>query len=261
MSDPPKVRKVLLYDVHWMDDTFTSRASTEALLSPQRESGNLSAHDYDASVNFFSNFHRQYPIIGTLVAVSLVPLFKNLKWSRGKQLASLFGLGVVGHASGKLYCGVAHLNYVRSLDHPYGFQKAINDVQAQVGAPKTGRRLTFQWLYEVSPDDIDPDEQNGTSSNLVLDINSESQQTHDPPVSRPKSKWDEIRSANNGTARNSTWDTIRQQHEKTGAKDSSKKDETLWIDNPAGQADRYATPDTYDKGDKYSDGTDSRLTS
>lgn len=209
----------------------------------------------------------------------MVPLFKNPKWSRGRQLASLFGLGVVGHATGRLYCGVAHLNYVRSLDHPYGFQKAINDVQAQVGTPKTGRRLTFQWHYEVSPDDIDPEEQISTStycphwihlihsltfitgSNLVLDINSESQQTNGPPVSRPKSKWDEIRSANNGAARNSTWDTIRQQHEKKGTKDLSKKDETLWIDNPTGQTDRYATPDTYDKGDKYSDETDSRLTS
>ncbi|KAF5312498.1 hypothetical protein D9619_003253 [Psilocybe cf. subviscida] len=261
MSDPPKVKKVLLYDVQWMDDTFVSRAITESLFSPQRESGNLSAHDYDASINFFSNFHRHYPIIGTLAAVSLFPLVNNAKRTRGKQLALLFGLGVVGHGSGRLYSGVAHLNYVRSLDHPYGFQKAIREVSTQVGAPKTGRRLVLQWPYQVSPDDIDPDEQNTTSSNLILDINSESQQAKGPQVSNPRSKWDEIRNANSGTARNSTWDAIRQKHERTSTKESSKKDETLWIDNPTGQTDRYATPDTYDKGDKYSDGTEARSTS
>lgn len=63
MADRPnKNTNVLHYNVRWMDSVFKSKNTTEALLSPQREAGNLTAHDYDASINFLPGYHRHYPV-------------------------------------------------------------------------------------------------------------------------------------------------------------------------------------------------------
>jgi hypothetical protein len=57
-----KNANVLRYNVRWMDSVFNSRSTTEALLSPQREAGNLTPNDYNASVDFLSGYHRHYPV-------------------------------------------------------------------------------------------------------------------------------------------------------------------------------------------------------
>jgi len=63
MADVPnKNTSVLHYNVRWMDGVFKSRTTTEALLSPQREAGNLTTHDYDASISFLPGYHRRYPV-------------------------------------------------------------------------------------------------------------------------------------------------------------------------------------------------------
>ena len=53
---------VLHYDIDWMDSTFRTRAVAEALLSPERESGNLTSRDYDAAIHFLPGSHRHYPV-------------------------------------------------------------------------------------------------------------------------------------------------------------------------------------------------------
>lgn len=53
---------VLLYSPFWMDAIFRPRSRAEELLSPERETGNLTPRDYDATIEFLSNYHRQYPV-------------------------------------------------------------------------------------------------------------------------------------------------------------------------------------------------------
>jgi hypothetical protein len=53
---------VLVYNVHWMVSTFGSRTAAEALLSPERESGNLTSRDYDTAIQFLPGNHRYYPV-------------------------------------------------------------------------------------------------------------------------------------------------------------------------------------------------------
>lgn len=53
---------VLHYNVNWMDSVFRSRAAAEALLSPERESGNLTSRDYDAAIQFLPGTHHYYPV-------------------------------------------------------------------------------------------------------------------------------------------------------------------------------------------------------
>lgn len=63
----------------------------------------------------------------------------------------------------------------------------------------------------------------------------------DPPAPAPRTKWDEIRTANNRGAQNSSWDKLRQSHERkdiksveiTGDGDvSSEKVDNDPYDNP-----------------------------
>lgn len=53
---------VLYYNVTWMNSTFKTRAAAEALLSPERESGNLTFRDYNDAIQFLPGPHRYYPV-------------------------------------------------------------------------------------------------------------------------------------------------------------------------------------------------------
>ena len=53
---------VLNYDISWMNSVFRSRARAEALLSPERESGNLTTRDYDTAIQFLPGTHHYYPV-------------------------------------------------------------------------------------------------------------------------------------------------------------------------------------------------------
>ena len=52
----------LRYNVRWIEHTFSSRPVTESLLSPERESGNLTTKDYEAATNFFPGPSRRYRV-------------------------------------------------------------------------------------------------------------------------------------------------------------------------------------------------------
>jgi hypothetical protein len=71
-SDDKKDVQVLYYNIKWMNSAFTSRAAAEALLSPERDSGNLTSRDYDAAIQFLPNTHSYYPVRSL---PSLCPLF------------------------------------------------------------------------------------------------------------------------------------------------------------------------------------------
>ena len=53
---------VLQYNANWINSAFKSRATAEALLSPERESGNLTTRDYDAAIQFLPGTHHYYPV-------------------------------------------------------------------------------------------------------------------------------------------------------------------------------------------------------
>lgn len=53
---------VLKYNVRWIEQTFTSPSVTESLLSPERESGNITTNDYEAATRFFPGPKRRYHV-------------------------------------------------------------------------------------------------------------------------------------------------------------------------------------------------------
>lgn len=52
----------LNYNITWIDRTFHSRSVTEALLAPERESGNISHNDYELATRFLPGPHRHYSV-------------------------------------------------------------------------------------------------------------------------------------------------------------------------------------------------------
>ncbi|KAF9473119.1 hypothetical protein BDN70DRAFT_966806 [Pholiota conissans] len=234
---PPQTQDspyVLRYAPLWMDSVFRSKTTTEALLSSQRESGYLSPHDYEASITFLTNWHRQYPLLGALAGVGLVYCFRSPKWVTNTKRATLtFTLPFAGYSIGKISLLSAHFKYLNSIENPHGFQQAMEQIQAQAGAPKAG--IIMERPYHMSPDDMTPDEISNKVHppvpQIVLPNPSETQLS--TPAKSPHTKWDEIRAANAVSVQNSTWDRLRQQHERKDlkVKTSPVAEEILWADS------------------------------
>jgi len=236
-----KTANVLRYNVRWMDNVFNSRSTTEALLSPQREAGNLTLNDYNASLDFLSGYHRHYPVLGVLMAITLVFPFRNPKWSQLKTHAVNVTAGLGGFTFGRLAVISAHYNYLCTIENPDGFSKAMENVQSKLGAPKAG--LVIARTYQPAlPDDAYPNQTPDDSLQLMLpSSNSESSPSKPGLTDKERSKWEQIRAANNRTVHSSSWDTLRQKHERENVKHRSEM--RSWDDDGGEKvdADKYAT--------------------
>ncbi|TFK41066.1 hypothetical protein BDQ12DRAFT_678831 [Crucibulum laeve] len=213
----------LHYDVVWMERTFRSRATTESLLRPQLESGNLTSQDYDAAVSFLPGFHRHYRTAGVFAGTGLAFKFRRPQWTNGRiGLFVLFG-AIMGNTIGVLADFKAHLSFVRSIQDPAGFSQAMDTIQKQIGGP-IGRGPTIPRPFEElqsSGEQPNQERMNREQESFASSTN--------PPVSKPStmpepvaspaaastSKWDQIRATNARKAGSSSWDNLRQQHERT----------------------------------------------
>lgn len=93
----------LNYNITWIDRTFHSRAVTEALLAPERDSGNISHNDYELATRFLPGLHRHYSVhshlttlpihshsrIRSLEALSQHPLYSHFASQAGRMLRLL----------------------------------------------------------------------------------------------------------------------------------------------------------------------------
>jgi len=62
----------LNYNIDWAERTFHSRAVTEALLGPERESGNITTKDYELAVRFLPGY-RHYRVLAHLLRTLPIP--------------------------------------------------------------------------------------------------------------------------------------------------------------------------------------------
>ncbi|KDR85086.1 hypothetical protein GALMADRAFT_52070, partial [Galerina marginata CBS 339.88] len=239
-SFSPMKPNTLAYNVAWMDRVFRSRATAEALLSPERDVGTLTQHDYDVSLQFLPDYHRYYPILGCIAATGLL-LLRRPK-SNTRSAIATFTYGFTGYTLGKVSMLNAHYNYVRSLENPAGFGKAMENVQAKLGG-LVPPSFIIERAYEPSPDD--PNQIPDTESRIILPTPSDSAATNtDQTSAQPTlSRWDQIRKINNQTAHNSSWDIIRQRHERDTVKSSKNNDgpELFWDDAATSDVDPSRT--------------------
>jgi len=201
----------LKYNVRWMENTFGSRSVTEALLSPERESGNITPNDYEAATNFLPGFHRHYRFIGGFAGVPLIYTLRKPSWSNARTYLFLTSASFAGFAIGHVLSLSAHFNFVRSIEYPVGFSQAMDNIQRNLGGfvphgPVIVRKGE-KWAVDHDPEapalDLDP----VATRTLPGD-------TPTSPPTKPPSKWDQIRAANTRGASNSSWDALRQNHER-----------------------------------------------
>ncbi|CAA7266532.1 unnamed protein product [Cyclocybe aegerita] len=166
MTDDGKRRfSTLEYPVKWADRVFSSRATTEALLAPEREAGNLTSHDYDAILNFHSGgfVRRNLPLVLFLASSTGAALtIKRPKWSPLQRNLVVLSFGAGGWVFGAVNRITSYSKFLGSIENPAGFKKALHNIQNQVGVPLTGPVLVRP--YQPSPDEIE--EQDSTTGKL-----------------------------------------------------------------------------------------------
>ncbi|KAL9716156.1 hypothetical protein Ac2012v2_000601 [Leucoagaricus gongylophorus] len=211
----------LSYNVRWMTKTFNSRSAVESLLGPQRAAGVVSSHDYDAAMSFLPGFHRFYGLIFTSLALSSVYVFRKPSWSQLRLLGLVGSTAIGSTVLGNAYVVKSHFDFVRSLDNPGGFSRAVDHIQKQSGLSLPSSPIIVR-KYNTEEDlhgniensqefaSLDP------TAETSPDCQSTQTQNSSPGTeARPSSRWDQIRTANATTTASSSWDALRQQHEKT----------------------------------------------
>ncbi|KAF5377435.1 hypothetical protein D9615_005322 [Tricholomella constricta] len=211
MSDDSKT---LRYNVRWIENTFTSRTTTQSLLAPERDAGNISSHDYDAATHFLPAFHRHYRYVGGLLGIPLMYAVRRPNWSNTRTYLFLTTASFGGFLIGHVMSLSAHYNFVRSIENPEGFSQALDNIQKNTGSfPLPGPIIVRQggkWAV-----DHDPDTPPIHTPPMTRDTTAPSPTTDTAPASiKSTSKWDQIRAVNSRTSTNSSWDALRQNHER-----------------------------------------------
>ncbi|KAH9486847.1 hypothetical protein JR316_0000912 [Psilocybe cubensis] len=228
-TQPKQPRAVFKYNVAWMDRVFRSRYQIEDLLLPEKEAGNITTRDYDASLDFFPNNRRYYPILCSLGIASLTLLRPiSTKWTRRRQGLSAFSAGFFGYTVGKFLCLNAHYNFVRSLENPGGFDRAMENIKGKLDSYVPDGPI-IQRIYEPSPtDNVYGAQVPQHESGLMLPTAPDSPSSPQAPIPKPISRWDQIRNANSRSATASSWDALRQKHEKQTVKSPDANEEVRW---------------------------------
>ncbi|KAH7911950.1 hypothetical protein BJ138DRAFT_855593 [Hygrophoropsis aurantiaca] len=220
------------YPLHWLSTTFSTRQRTAELLQPEVEKNVLSPHDFDLAASFLPGIHRHWPamyssgIAGATFGFGYY--YARPRWSPGK-LSLVTGIATMaGLIYGQARQLFAHRQFTQSLVNPKGFMTALMNVDRRLGGDGN---LGFT-LERIRSEDLD--QKNETRDN---EMNIENQMvgednwdiTQKPSNPKPEStvhhqssqsaesssRWEEIRELNKRNAgQQSSWDTIRQQHER-----------------------------------------------
>ena len=143
-----------------------------------------------------------------------------------KDFFYFLGIIAIGHTAGKFCQLEEHSKYLRDIEYPDGYKRAMENVKKNNGLPDH-RGIILRRAYQISSDNASPKptSEHGmiASPGLYIYILKGLLLTFPPNLfpsldssstERPQSKWDQIRMANSRTAQNSAWAALRQQHEK-----------------------------------------------
>jgi len=204
----------LRYNVRWIEHTFTSRPVTQSLLSPERDAGNLTTNDYEAATNFFPGPSRRYRVVGSIAALPVTYVVRRPWWTNTRTYLFMTTASFAGLFIGHMMSISAHFSFVRSIENPAGFSMALDNIQRNIGGfslpgpviVRQSEKLTIDHDSESPASESSPTASHEASSNTMrTDALA--------PLTVSSSKWEQIR-ANSNVSRNSSWDAIRQSHER-----------------------------------------------
>ncbi|KAI0756609.1 hypothetical protein C8Q80DRAFT_1092079 [Daedaleopsis nitida] len=213
----------------WFDSTFTSRQRTEQLLRPDLESGLLSQHDYNLAVSFLPGYHRYLPYIHTALWGAASGLFLLRYKARVRFPTTVVTVSAVsGYGAGLFHYFHRHQAFARQLDDRQAFLLCLENVNERLGSPTPlfPQMDHKKMLESVKKRKEESGEVLSAGVELVGDI---SEPSSDAPTfsnalptkaseessARQQSVWDAIREANaRGSGKHSSWDELRQRHER-----------------------------------------------
>ncbi|KAF8640929.1 hypothetical protein AX17_000576 [Amanita inopinata Kibby_2008] len=206
----------LTYNIRWIENTFDSHPTTETLLAPQRESGNITTNDYELATRFLPASHRHYRIIGGLAAIPVVYAFRKPGWSTPKSYIALSIATMAGFVLGHTFSVSQHYKFVRALEDPIGFSRALENIQRDLGGvvPQGPVIIRHCRSPDSDHDEHAAHESAEPSYSPVVPSPLPTANPTSPPL-KSTSRWDHIRAENARTTSLSSWDAIRQKHEKT----------------------------------------------
>ncbi|KAF9532018.1 hypothetical protein CPB83DRAFT_848196 [Crepidotus variabilis] len=234
--DSVKPPPAVTHSLRWTEFVFSSRAVTEELLSPERESGNLTDHDYHQAVEFLSSapLLKFRPLLASLLFGSTAVIGLRLrkpKWSHWHSAGVISTMAVTGYFLGSFQKLSAHVRYLHSLQDPAGYAEAIRNIETRIGITNGQTRGPSISLIEKpqarSTDDSEPPE----AKPLILPGSAATSEAPKPQTQKALGKWEQIRKNNNNSAHVSSWDALRQKHEKEAVKISPKNQPTLPVED------------------------------
>ncbi|KAL0951068.1 hypothetical protein HGRIS_007806 [Hohenbuehelia grisea] len=215
---PPPLR----YNLRWLDETFASSATTEALLSLQRENGNLTTHDYELATDFLPGIHKYFPRGYASAAGTASFLYGRHRSLTRPRLVFVTITGFfMGFALGHGTRLSMHLQFLSRLENFQGFSEALNNVHKSIGDVMP-RGLTLLVSTGPNGKGLEVRPMNGGSGvphgewQKNEDNIEASMESTGRPVSSQGSapsrdgRWDQIRAASTRTAAQSSWEAIRQ---------------------------------------------------
>ncbi|KAF9229388.1 hypothetical protein BS17DRAFT_771390 [Gyrodon lividus] len=235
------------YPLDWLSTTFPTRERAIELLQPELEDNALSQHDYELATRFLPGPHRRWPIVyaGGMsgAAFGYGCYIARPRWSVSKLGFGTAAAFMLGMSFGAFRQFMAHYQFANSLEDPQGFMAALSHIDKRLGGSGSVG-FTLQRIRRESLEARqDADHASHTSGPEMLQEEDWSQQQDSTSVnvSRPAettSRWEEIRTANaRNAARQSSWDAVRQRHERRKLPDfkSAPSDGT-----PTSEADERA---------------------
>ncbi|KAI0094765.1 hypothetical protein BDY19DRAFT_41156 [Irpex rosettiformis] len=232
---------MVVLDPSWFDRTFSSQAKAESVLRPYLEAGTINEHDYNLAVSFLPGNHRYWPMLysigATVLTASYGRFIKRPPWSINRMVGISSGANVLGFLIGQVKRASAHQQFIKSLDDRQAFVDTL--IQIAGGEPSApqlpGRTTTAAYPKDDAGVATTPrQDEDFADSSWPNDPNiapRSSSPTQPPPVApiaeHPQviSRWDEIRAVNAHAGKSSTWDVLRQTHERRQIPDSTQSTE------------------------------------
>ncbi|KAJ3559766.1 hypothetical protein NM688_g148 [Phlebia brevispora] len=231
--------------IQWLDETFNSRAKAEALLRPDLESGLLTQHDFELATTFLPGPNRYWPHVtggaATIGTVAYGRYYRKLPWGPGRTFLVAGAAYCVGTLLGQLQRARLHYQFSKSLDNPRAFAQALQNVNVRIGG-REPLPWTLPQVKEIPQPTVNTSDIHGDTTRpedgdsiWAQDVpqslppptpprsfdaapqSAQAQSSENAP--RFSSRWDEIRAANVAGAKQSSWDALRQRHERAAAGD------------------------------------------
>lgn len=199
-------------------------------------------------------------------------------WSQWYNAGIISGMSMTGYVLGSYQRLSAHVKYLHSIQDRSGYAEAIKNIETRIGITNTQSKGPCISLVEKTKSDQDdfgllcyfyvqldhaknPLETHNTKP-LVLPGSATMNEPPPPQTQKALGKWDEIRKASSNSTPSSSWDALRQDHEKQQIKnptnDPKRSDDygsravTAMVDT-ASETREPVDSDKYAKsGDRYS---------